>query len=150
MGDGAATSLAAIFGGPPNTSYGENVGVMAITKVYSVYIYAGAAIIAILLSFFGKFGALIQMIPLPGIGGASMLLFCLIASQGLRMLVKSGVDYSDNKNLCVTACILVPGIGNLAIIAGTGPTGAPITWLSGIALGAVLGIIANLLLKDRK
>jgi len=140
IGDGLATSLASLFGGPPNTSYGENVGVLAITKVYSTWVYGGAAVLAIILSFIGKFGAFIQTIPTPVLGGVSMLLFSLIASSGLRMLVKAGVDYKDNKNLCVTACILAPGIGGLALNVGQFS-------LTGVALGAVLGIIANLVIK---
>jgi uracil permease len=140
IGDGLATSLAALFGGPPNTSYGENVGVMAITKVYSVWVIIGAAIIAIFLSFFGKFGALIQTIPFPVLGGVCMLLFCLIAAQGLRMLVSAGVDYKDNRNLCVTACVLAPAIGGLVFSVGQFS-------ISGIALGAVLGVIVNLIIN---
>jgi len=143
IGDGLATSFAALFGGPPNTSYGENVGVLSITKVYSVWVIGLGAIIAIVISFFGKFGAVIQTIPTPVLGGVCMLLFSLIAASGLRMLVKNGVDYSDNKNLCVTACILAPSLGGLALNAGQFS-------LSGVALGAVLGIVANLIVNLKK
>jgi uracil permease len=142
IGDGLATSLASLFGGPPNTSYGENVGVLSLTKVFSVWVTGGAAVIAILLSFIGKFGAVIQTIPTPVLGGVCMLLFCLIAASGLKMLVKAGIDYSDNKNLCITACILAPGIGGLAFNAGQFS-------LSGVALGAILGIIANLIISRK-
>jgi uracil permease len=111
VGDGLATAWAAFWGGPPNTTYGENIGVMAITRVYSVYVIGGAAIVATLLSFFPKFGALIQTIPTPVIGGISMLLFGIIASSGLRTLVESGVDYASKRNLTISSVILVIGIG---------------------------------------
>ena len=139
LGDGIATSVAAFFGGPPNTTYGENIGVMAITRVYSVYVTGGAAVLAIFLSFFNKFGALIQSIPVPVMGGICIMLFGVIASSGLRTLVESGIDYSDKRNLIISSVILVLGIG-----------GARIAWgqfqLGGMALAALVGIILNLVL----
>ena len=111
LGDGVATAWAALWGGPPNTTYGENVGVMAITKVYSVWVIGGAAVIAVLLSFVQKFGAIIQTIPGPVMGGISMLLYGLIASSGLRTIVESGVDYKDKRNLTISSVIMVIGIG---------------------------------------
>ena len=143
-GDGLATALAALFGGPPNTTYGENIGVMAITRVYSVWVIGGAAVIAILLSFFTKFGALIQTIPVPVMGGISMMLFGIIASSGIRTLVESGIDYSDKRNLIISSVILVIGIGG-------GKLFFPLTDelnfnLEGIALAALVGIILNLVL----
>ncbi len=143
-GDGLATSLAALFGGPPNTTYGENVGVMAITRVYSVWVIGGAAVIAIILSFFTKFGALIQTIPVPVMGGISMMLFGIIASSGIRTLVESGIDYGDKRNLIISSVILVIGIGG-------GKLFFPLTDqlnfnLEGIALAALVGIILNLVL----
>jgi uracil permease len=141
-GDGLATAWAALWGGPPNTTYGENIGVMAITRVYSVWVIGGAAVIAVLLSFFRKFGALIQTIPTPVLGGISMLLFGIIASSGLRTLVESGVDYKDKRNLTISSVILVIGIGGgrLAFAVTKDVTFE----LAGVALATVVGIILNL------
>ena len=142
-GDGLATAWAALWGGPPNTTYGENIGVMAITRVYSVWVIGGAAVIAVLLSFFRKFGALIQTIPTPVLGGVSMLLFGIIASSGLRTLVESGVDYKDKRNLTISSVILVIGIGGgrLAFALTQGVE----FQLAGVALATVVGIILNLI-----
>jgi len=141
-GDGLATAWAAIWGGPPNTTYGENIGVMAITRVYSVWVIGGAAVIAVLLSLFKKFGALIQTIPTPVLGGISMLLFGIIASSGLRTIVESGVDYKDKRNLTISSVIFVIGIGG-------GKLAFNVTQdlrfeLAGVALATVVGIILNL------
>ena len=147
-GDGLASAWAAIWGGPPNTTYGENIGVMAITRVYSVWVIGGAAVIAIFLSFFHKFGALIQTIPTPVLGGISMLLFGIIASSGLRTIVESGVDYKDKRNLTITSVILVIGIGG-------GRLAFAITQdlqfeLAGVALATVVGIILNLIFPSSR
>jgi uracil permease len=142
-GDGLATAWAAFWGGPPNTTYGENIGVMAITRVYSVWVIGGAAVIAVILSLFRKFGALIQTIPNPVLGGISMLLFGIIASSGLRTIVESGVDYKDKRNLTISSVIFVIGIGG-------GKLAFNITQdvqfqLAGVALATVVGIILNLI-----
>ena len=139
LGDGLATALAGLFGGPPNTTYGENVGVLAITGVYSVWVVITAAVLAVLLSFFGKFGALIMTIPEPVMGGVSMVLFGIIASSGLRTLVESGVDFSDKRNLIISSVILVLGIGGAQITIGRFN-------LAGMALATIVGIILNLVL----
>jgi uracil permease len=141
-GDGLATAWAALWGGPPNTTYGENIGVMAITRVYSVWVIGGAAVVAVVLSLFRKFGALIQTIPTPVMGGISMLLFGIIASSGLRTIVESGVDYKDKRNLTISSVIFVIGIGG-------GRLAFAITRdvqfeLAGVALATVVGIILNL------
>ena len=141
-GDGVATAWAALWGGPPNTTYGENIGVMAITRVYSVWVIGGAAVIATILSFFPKFGALIQTIPTPVIGGISMLLFGIIASSGLRNLVESGVDYQNKRNLTISSVILVIGIGG-GLVAFSMGQGLDFQ-LGGVALATVVGIILNL------
>jgi uracil permease len=146
-GDGIASVWAAIWGGPPNTTYSENVGVMAITRVYSVWVIGGAAVIAVFLSFFTKFGAIIQTIPNPVLGGVSILLFGIIASSGLRTIVESGVDYKDKRNLIITSVILVIGIGG-------GRLAFNITQelkfeLTGIALATVIGIILNLVIPKK-
>ncbi|MDR0388528.1 MAG: NCS2 family nucleobase:cation symporter [Spirochaetaceae bacterium] len=147
-GDGLATAWAAFWGGPPNTTYGENIGVMAITKVYSVWVIGGAALIAVILSFFQKFGALIRTIPTPVMGGISMLLFGIIASSGLRTIVESGVDYKDKRNLTISSVILVIGIGNGALAFNI--TKDVKFQLAGVALATVVGIILNLLFSLRK
>jgi uracil permease len=142
-GDGLATAWAAFWGGPPNTTYGENIGVMAITRVFSVWVIGGAAVIAVLLSFFRKFGALIQTIPTPVLGGISMLLFGIIASSGLRTLAESGVDYKDKRNLTISSVILVIGIGGGRLAFAI--TGEVEFQLAGVALATVVGIILNLI-----
>jgi uracil permease len=142
-GDGLATAWAALWGGPPNTTYGENIGVMAITKVFSVWVIGGAAVIAVLLSFFRKFGALIQTIPTPVLGGISMLLFGIIASSGLRTLAESGVDYKDKRNLTLSSVILVIGIGGGRLAFEI--TGGLEFQLAGVAFATVVGIFLNLL-----
>jgi uracil permease len=142
-GDGLATAWAAFWGGPPNTTYGENVGVMAITRVFSVWVIGGAAVIAVVLSFFRKFGAVIQTIPGPVLGGISMLLFGIIASSGLRTLVESGVDYKDKRNLTISSVILVIGIGGGRLAFNV--TGEVEFQLAGVAFATVAGVILNLI-----
>jgi uracil permease len=141
-GDGLATAWAALWGGPPNTTYGENIGVMAITRVYSVWVIGGAALIAVILSFFRKFGAIIQTIPTPVLGGISMLLFGIIASSGLRTIVESGVDYKDKRNLTISSVVFVIGIGGGKLIFDI--TQDVSFQLTGVALATVVGIILNL------
>ncbi len=142
-GDGLATSFAALIGGPPNTTYGENIGVMAITKVFSVWVIGGAAVIAIIFSFIPKIGTFIQTIPVPVMGGICILLFGIIASAGIRMLVEAGIDFSKKRNLIIASVILVIGIG-----------GAKVTlWgveFGGMALATYIGIILNLILPHTK
>jgi len=148
-GDGLATLWASFWGGPPNTTYGENIGVLALTRVYSVWVTGGAAVVAVLLSFFPKFGALIQTIPNPVLGGISMLLFGTIASSGLRTVVEAGVDYEDKRNLTISSVILVIGIGGGTLSFAMG---SEITFsLAGVALATLVGIALNLLLpKNHK
>jgi uracil permease len=147
-GDGLATAWAALWGGPPNTTYGENIGVMAITRVYSVWVIGGAAVIAVLLSLFRKFGALIQTIPTPVLGGISMLLFGIIASSGLRTIVDSGVDYKDKRNLTISSVIFVIGIGGGRLAFNI--TKDVQFSLAGVALATVVGIILNLIFPKTK
>lgn len=143
LGDGTATILSALMGGPPKTTYGENIGVLAITKVYSVYVLAGAAAIAIIFGFIGKVTALISSIPTPVMGGVSILLFGIIASSGLRMLVDSKVDFGNNRNLAISSVILVIGIGGAHIEIGSFA-------LEGMALAAISGVLLNLVLPGRE
>ncbi len=135
--------FASIIGGPPSTTYGENIGVLAITKIYSIYVIGGAAVIAIVLGFVGKFTAIISSIPTPVMGGVSILLFGIIASSGLRMLVESEIDFAQNRNLVIASVILVIGIGNLMLdLKSTGIN----LQIEGMALAALAGIILNVIL----
>ncbi|KAA0548005.1 uracil permease [Bacillus sp. BGMRC 2118] len=144
MGDGVATIIASLIGGPPNTTYGENIGVLAITKVYSVFVIAGAAFLAIAFGFIGKISALISTIPTPVMGGVSILLFGIIASSGLRMMIDSKVDLAINRNLIVSSVILVIGVGGAMLKFSTNFE------LHGMALAAILGIILNVVLPGRE
>ena len=141
LGDGLATSLAGLVGGPPNTTYGENIGVMAITRVYAVRVIALTAVMAVALSFIPKLGALIQTIPPAVMGGVAMVLFGSIAASGVRTLVESRVDLSQKRNLIIASVILVVGIGGAAINLG------PFE-LHGMALATVIGVLLNLLLPE--
>lgn len=138
-GDGTASIIAGFVGGPPVTSYGENIGVMAMTKVHSVYVLAGAGFFAILFAFIGKLSALIRTIPSPVIGGISFLLFGVIASNGLKVLIDNHVDFGKKRNLMIGSTILVIGIGN-ASLQFAGYT------FSGLAIATVLGILMNFIL----
>lgn len=140
-GDGTASIIAGFVGGPPVTSYGENIGVLAITRVHSVYVLAGAAVFAIFFSFVGKLSALIESIPAPVIGGISFLLFGVIASSGLRVLIERHVNFDKKRNLMIASVILVIGIGNAYLQLGQ-------YQFSGLAVAAVLGIILNLVLPE--
>ncbi|MBM7543663.1 solute carrier family 23 protein [Periweissella beninensis] len=138
-GDGTASIIAGFFGGPAVTSYGENIGVLAITRVHSVWVLGGAATFAILFAFVGKLSALIQSIPGAVIGGISFLLFGVIASSGLRIIVDNKIDFNIKRNLMIASAILVIGIGNAYLQIGS-------TQFSGLAVATVLGIMLNLIL----
>ncbi|MGH4050431.1 MAG: uracil permease [Clostridium sp.] len=145
LGDGVATIFAGFVGGPPNTTYGENIGVMAITKVYSVWVIGGAAIIAIILSFIGPVSEVIGNIPLPVIGGVSVMLFGIIASSGFRIFVEDKVDFSKKRNLIIASVIIVVGIGGGGINFQF--LGAHVE-IAGLALATLVGIILNLVLPQ--
>ncbi|MEG2956507.1 MAG: solute carrier family 23 protein [Clostridia bacterium] len=136
IGDGVATMVAGLLGGPVNTTYGENIGVMTLTKVASSKLTAGAAILAVVLSFFGKFIALIASIPTAVMGGVSVLLFGSIAASGAMMLVNNKIDLGDRVNLSVVAVVLIFGIGNFTIPLGS-------VTLSGMAVAAIAGIVVD-------
>lgn len=138
-GDGTASIIAGLVGGPPVTSYGENIGVLAITKVHSVYVLGGAALFAILFSFVGKLSAVIESIPKPVIGGISFLLFGVIASSGLKVLIDNKIDLEKKRNLMIASSILVIGIGNAYLQLGQ-------YQFSGLAVAAVIGVALNLIL----
>lgn len=141
-GDGFAQIIAGFLGAPPVTSYGENIGVMALNKIFSVYVIAGAAVIAGLLSFIGKVSALIQSIPTPVIGGISVALFGVIASSGLKILIESKVDMDNKKNLLIASVILVSGIGGLMLQVNG-------LQISGVAFSTLLGIILYQVLPEK-
>jgi uracil permease len=138
LGDGISTTLSGFFGSVPVTTYGENIGVMAITRVYSVWVIGGAAVISICLAFVGKLSAFIQSIPTPVMGGICILLFGVIAASGIRMLVESKVDYSKPANLILTAIVLIVGLSGTAVTIGT-------VQLKGMALGTVVGMIMSII-----
>ena len=139
LGDGIATSVSAFLGGPANTTYGENTGVIGMTRIASVSVIRNAAFIAIALSFLGKFTALISKIPNAVLGGMSILLYGVIASNGLKVLIKERVDFGQMRNLIIASAMLVLGLGGAILKLG------PVT-LSGTALSAMTGIILNLIL----
>ncbi len=143
LGDGLGTFISGLIGGPPKTTYGENIGVLAITRVFSVYVIAGAAVLAIVFSFFGKVMALISTIPTAVLGGISILLFGIIASSGLRMLVDSKIDFGDKRNLVISSIILVIGIGGAKLHF------SETFVIEGMALAAIVGVILNLVLPGR-
>lgn len=143
LGDGIATLISACLGGPPNTTYGENMGVLALTRVFSVFVIGGAAVMAITFGFIGKFAALIETIPSAVMGGVSILLFGIIASNGLRMMIDNQVKIAEKRNLIIASVILVIGIGG-AFIQVTDEI-----QVAGMALASIVGILLNLLLPGR-
>ncbi|QJD87665.1 uracil permease [Cohnella herbarum] len=140
LGNGISTMISGFVGSTPNTTYGENIGVLAITRVYSTFVIGGAAVFAILLSFLGKFSSLVSHIPVPVMGGISLLLFGVIAASGLRMLVESKVDYGKPTNLFLTTIVLVTGLSGVKISSGNFE-------MSGMALATVVAIVFSLLFK---
>ncbi len=154
IGDGLATMLGGFMGGPANTTYSENTGVLAATKNYNPATLRIAAVFAILISFIGKFGALLQTLPGPVMGGVSVILFGMIAAVGLRTLVENQVDFTKSRNLIIVAVMLVFGLGGATIdiplgtslVAQTGEITQNVISFSGTALAAVLGIVLNMAL----
>ncbi|MGD6871661.1 solute carrier family 23 protein [Sutcliffiella horikoshii] len=141
LGDGVATMLASVLGGPPNTTYGENIGVLAITRVFSVFVIGGAAVIAITFGFIGKIAALISTVPSAVMGGVSILLFGIIASSGLRMLIDNKVDFNIKRNLIIAAVITVIGIGGAFIKIDN-------FQIPAMAMAAIIGVVLNLVLPQ--
>ena len=138
MGDGISNVISGFTGSPPNTTYGENIGVMAITRVYSVWIIRGAAILAMIFSCIGKIAAAISSIPVAVMGGITILLYGVIAVQGLRIFVEQKVDFSKNSNMVLGAITFVIGISGASIMLGS-------VQLKGMAFAAVVGIVLSLL-----
>jgi len=144
MGDGLATSIASLFGAPANTTYGENTGVLNITRVFDPRVIRIAAVLAIVLSFCPKFAALVGVMPTATIGGVSLVLYGMISAVGVRNIVENRVNFTVSRNLLIAALILVLAIGikygsNDAISIG-------FTSLSGLATAALVGIILNAIL----
>ena len=137
LGDGVATVVAGFLGGPANTTYGENTGVLAVTKVYDPSILRIAACYAIGLAFIGKFGVILQTIPAPVMGGISVILFGMIASVGMRTLIEAQLDFSHSRNLIISSLILVFGIGIDNIVVWRTVS------LSGLAIAALIGVVLN-------
>lgn len=137
--DGFSTALSGFCGSCPTTTYGENIGVMAITKVYSVWVIGGAAAFSILLSFIGKASALIQTIPGPVMGGVSFLLYGMIGASGIRLMVDSKIDYSKARNLAMTSVVFVVGLSGIAINLGQ-------VQLKGMSLAALVGMLLGLIM----
>ncbi len=140
-GDGLASVVSAFFGGPANTTYGENTGVVGLTRVASIRVIRNAAIIAIILSFMGKFTALLTTIPDAVIGGMSIILYGVIASNGLKVMIDEQIDFTKTRNLIIASSMLVIGLGGAILSMG------PLI-ISGTALSALIGIVLNLILPS--
>ena len=136
--DNFSTMLSGLIGSVPTTTYGENIGVMAITRVYSVRVIGGAAVLSIICSFVGPLAALIQTIPGPVIGGISFLLYGMIGTSGLRILVDNKVDYSKNRNMVLTSVVFVVGLSGVTLSLGN-------VALSGMTLAAIVAMLMSLL-----
>lgn len=143
LSDGVSTIISGFVGAVPTTTYGENIGVMALTKVYSVWVIGGAAVISALIAFIGPVSALIQSIPGPVIGGVSFMLYGMIAASGFRLLVESKVDYSRSRNLALTAIVMVLGLSGtfIPVSASFKLTGLPLATIVGMALGLVFWLL---------
>jgi uracil permease len=147
MGDGLATMLASLFGAPANTTYGENTGVLNLTRVYDPRVIRIAAVFAIILSFCPKFSALIACMPASTIGGVSLVLYGMISAVGVRNIVENQVDFTKSRNVLVAALILVLAIG---IKYGAGDAiDLGFTKLSGLAVAALVGVILNAILPGK-
>ncbi|NRT92734.1 uracil permease [Clostridium beijerinckii] len=137
LGDGLSTIISGMFGSVPTTTYGENIGVLALTKVYSVYVICGAGLVSILLGFSGKMSALISTIPTPVIGGISFLLFGTIATSGLRTFIEEKVDFSKSRNLILTSVVFIVGLSGIKLTLGT-------IELKGMGLATVVAMVLSI------
>lgn len=149
LGDGLATTLASLFGGPANTTYGENTGVLALSKVYDPRVIRIAAIIAVLVSFCPKFSALISCMPTATIGGVSLVLYGMISAVGVRNVVENKVDFTNSRNVIIAALILVLSIGISYTSSIEIPIGNITISLSGLAVAAIVGIVLNAVLPGK-
>lgn len=151
LGDGLATSLASLFGAPANTTYGENTGVLNLSKVYDPFVVRLAAVFAIIFSFCPKFAAIIQAMPAATVGGISLILYGMISAVGVRNIVENQVDFTKTRNVIIAALILVLSIGIKYSAAGciAFQIGSATISLSGLAVGALVGIILNAILPEK-
>ncbi len=149
LGDGLATLFAGLLGGPPNTTYSENTGVLATTKNYNPLLLRIAAVFAIILGLFGKFGAVLQTIPGPVKGGVEVVLFGMIAAIGIRTLAEANLDFTNSRNLIIVALILVFGLGIGAIGGIVIHIGSVSLTISGLFVAVIVGTIANAALPLR-
>lgn len=147
LGDGVATTVAGLIGGPANTTYGENTSVVGMSKVASTWVIGVAALISILLSFFHIISAIFSTIPAPVLGGVSLILYGFIAINGLKVLVENKVDYSNLKNVVITSTMLILGLGGATINISSGDLSFSIT---GMSLAVIVGILLNLILRPTK
>ena len=149
LGDNLSTMISGLIGSVSTTTYGENIGVMAVTKVYSVRVIAGAAVLSIICSFVGKLSMLIQTIPGPVIGGISFLLYGMIGASGIRILVDSRVDYGRSRNLTLTSVVFVTGLSGIAVnIGNIQLTGMVLACITGMALSLVFYVLDRLKLTN--
>ena len=146
VGDGLATAFAGFFGGPANTTYGENTGVLALSKVYDPRVVRLAAIYAIILSFSPKFDALVNSIPAAIVGGVSFILYGMISAVGVRNIVENQVDLTKSRNLIIAAVMFVSGLGFSSVGGITFTVGGAAVTLSGLAIAALCGVILNAIL----
>ena len=149
MGDGLATSLSSLLGGPANTTYGENTGVLALSKVYDPMVVRLAALFAIVLSFCPKFAALIVAMPAATMGGVSLVLYGMISAVGVRNVVENQVDFTKSRNVLIAAMIMGLAVGVTYNGAIQIPMGAITISLSGLAVGALTGILMNAILPGK-
>ena len=151
LGDGLATSLAALFGAPANTTYGENTGVLALSKVYDPRVIRIAAIFALIFSLSPKFAALINVMPTAVVGGISLVLYGMISAVGVRNVVENKVDFAKSRNVIIAAIILVLSIGiNYSSVGAISfNVGSVTISLSGLAVAAIIGILLNAVLPGK-
>ncbi len=149
VGDGLATTLASLFGAPANTTYGENTGVLTLTRVFDPMVIRLAAVLAILFSFFPKFAAIIEVMPSATVGGISLILYGMISAVGVRNVVETGVDFSKSRNVLIAALILVLSIGINYSGSLTFAVGTMTISLSGLATGSLVGILLNAVLPQK-
>ena len=147
IGDGVATGLSGILCGAANTTYGENVAVVGVTKIASTKVILLAAIFSVLLGFLSPIMGLTETIPACVTGGVSLILYGFIASSGVKMLISEKIDMSNTKNMFVASTILVAGIGGLVFSFGTGNT---IVSITSVSVAMILGIVMNAILRDKK
>ena len=146
MGDGLATTMDGLLGGPANTTYGENTGVLALSKIYDPLVIRIAAVLAIILSFSPKFEAVINTIPTGIIGGISFVLYGMISAIGVRNVVENRVDFTNSRNLIIAAVILVSALGFNSVGGLTFAVAGVSINLSGLAIAAIVGILLNAIL----